>query len=196
METLEARLKSRFEWGLTADIQTPDYETRVAILRKNAETFGKKIPNEILDYIAENIKSNIRELEGAFNKIVAFIKLNNVEVMTMAMAEDALKDMINPDQPKVITPQLILETVAEHYQISANDITSRKRNGELIQPRHVVMYLCRNLIDIPYTSIAALLNKKDHTTIIHGVNKVTEDMEKDVDLKNKIDLILKILNPS
>ena len=196
METLEERFRSRFEWGLTADIQTPDYETRVAILRKNAETFGKKIPNEILDYIAENIKSNIRELEGAFNKIVAFIKLNNVEVMTMAMAEDALKDMINPDQPKVITPQLILETVAEHYQISANDITSRKRNGELIQPRHVVMYLCRNLIDIPYTSIAALLNKKDHTTIIHGVNKVTEDMEKDVDLKNKIDLILKILNHS
>ena len=108
METLEERFRSRFEWGLTADIQTPDYETRVAILRKNAETFGKKIPNEILDYIAENIKSNIRELEGAFNKIVAFIKLNNVEVMTMAMAEDALKDMINPDQPKVITPQLIL----------------------------------------------------------------------------------------
>lgn len=196
METLEERFRSRFEWGLIADIQIPDYETKMAILRKNAEQFDKKISDEILDYIAANIKSNIRELEGAFNKIVAFIRLNKVEEITMEMAEDALKDIINPDQPRTITPALILETVAEHYNISPNDIVSRKRNGELIQPRHVVMYLCRNLIDIPFTNIAKLLNKKDHTTIIHGVNKITEDMEKDVDLKNKIDVIRKILNPS
>ncbi len=196
METLEERFRSRFEWGLIADIQIPDYETKMAILRKNAEQFDKKISDEILDYIAANIKSNIRELEGAFNKIVAFIRLNKVEEITMEMAEDALKDIINPDQPRTITPALILETVAEHYNISPDDIVSRKRNGELIQPRHVVMYLCRNLIDIPFTNIAKLLNKKDHTTIIHGVNKITEDMEKDVDLKNKIDVIRKILNPS
>ncbi len=196
METLEERFRSRFEWGLIADIQIPDYETKMAILRKNAEHFDKKISDEILDYIAANIKSNIRELEGAFNKIVAFIRLNKVEEVTMEMAEDALKDIINPDQPRTITPTLILETVAEHYNISPDDIVSRKRNGELIQPRHVVMYLCRSLIDIPFTNIARLLNKKDHTTIIHGVNKITEDMEKDVDLKNKIDVIRKILNPS
>ena len=196
METLEERFRSRFEWGLIADIQIPDYETRMAILRKNAENFDKKINDEILDYIATNIKSNIRELEGAFNKIVAFIRLNKVSEMTMEMAEDALKDIINPGQPRTITPALILETVAEHYNISPDDITSRKRNGELIQPRHVVMYLCRNLIDIPFTNIARLLNKKDHTTIIHGVNKITEDMEKDVDLRNKIEVIRKILNPS
>ena len=196
METLEERFRSRFEWGLIADIQIPDYETRMASLRKNAENFDKKINDEILDYIATNIKSNIRELEGAFNKIVAFIRLNKVSEMTMEMAEDALKDIINPGQPRTITPALILETVAEHYNISPDDITSRKRNGELIQPRHVVMYLCRNLIDIPFTNIARLLNKKDHTTIIHGVNKITEDMEKDVDLRNKIEVIRKILNPS
>ena len=196
MEILEDRIRSRFEWGLIADIQIPDYETRMAILRKNAENFDKKINDEILDYIATNIKSNIRELEGAFNKIVAFIRLNKVSEMTMEMAEDALKDIINPGQPRTITPALILETVAEHYNISPDDITSRKRNGELIQPRHVVMYLCRNLIDIPFTNIARLLNKKDHTTIIHGVNKITEDVEKDEELRNRIDVIRKKLNPS
>ncbi|WWR15849.1 chromosomal replication initiator protein DnaA [Lachnospiraceae bacterium JLR.KK008] len=195
METLEERFRSRFEWGLIADIQIPDYETRMAILRKNAENFDKDISDDILDYIATNIKSNIRELEGAFNKIIAFIRLNKVEEMTMAMAEDALKDIIYPDKPKTITPNLILETVAEHYHINPDDITSKKRNGELIQPRHVVMYLCRNLVDIPFANIAKLLNKKDHTTVIHGVNKITEEMKKDEELKNKVDIIIKKLNP-
>ena len=196
METLEERFRSRFEWGLIADIQAPDYETRMAILRKNAEDFDKKISDDVLDYIATNIKSNIRELEGAFNKIIAFTRLNKVEQLTLAVAEDALKDIIYPDKPKTITPSLILETVAEHYNISADDITSKKRNGELIQPRHVVMYLCRNLIDIPFANIAKLLNKKDHTTVIHGVNKITEEIEKDEELHNKVEIIKKKLNPS
>lgn len=196
METLEERFRSRFEWGLIADIQAPDYETRMAILRKNADHFDKKISDDVLNYIATNIKSNIRELEGAFNKIIAFTRLNKVEQLTLAVAEDALKDIIYPDKPKTITPSLILETVAEHYNISAGDITSKKRNGELIQPRHVVMYLCRNLIDIPFANIAKLLNKKDHTTVIHGVNKITEEIEKDEELHNKIEIIKKKLNPS
>jgi len=196
METLEERFRSRFEWGLIADIQTPDYETRMAILRKNAENFDKNINDDILNYIASNIKSNVRELEGALNKIIAFTRLNKVDNLTLAVAEDALKDVIYPDKPKDITPSLILETVAEHYHITPDDITSRKRNGELIQPRQVVMYLCRNLVDIPYTNIAKLLNKKDHTTIIHGVNKITEEIKKDEELKNKIDIIRKKLAPS
>lgn len=196
METLEERFRSRFEWGLIADIQTPDYETRMAILRKNAENFDKKIGDDILDYIASNIKSNIRELEGAFNKIIAFTRLNKVDELTLAVAEDALKDIIYPDKPKEVTPSLILETVAEHYNISPDDITSKKRNGELIQPRHVVMYLCRNLVDIPFANIAKLLNKKDHTTIIHGVNKIAEEIEKDEELRNKVEIIKKKLNPS
>ena len=196
METLEERFRSRFEWGLIADIQIPDYETRMAILRKNAENFDKKIGDDILDYIAENIKSNIRELEGAFNKIIAFTRLNKVDELTLAVAEDALKDIIYPNKPKTITPSLILETVAEHYHISVDDIVSKKRNGELIQPRHVVMYLCRSLIDIPFANIAKLLNKKDHTTVIHGVNKIGEDMLKDEELRNKIEVIKKKLNPS
>lgn len=196
METLEERFRSRFEWGLIADIQAPDYETRMAILRKNAENFDRVINDDILNYIASNIKSNIRELEGAFNKIIAFIRLNHVDVMTLDMAEEALKDIIYPDRQRIITPALILDTVAEHYNISPEDITSRKRNSELIQPRHVVMYLCRSLIDIPFANIAKLLNKKDHTTIIHGVNKITEDVEKDEELRNRIDVIRKKLNPS
>ncbi len=196
METLEERFRSRFEWGLIADIQIPDYETRMAILRKNAENFDKKIGDDILNYIAENIRSNIRELEGAFNKIIAFTRLNKVDELTLAVAEDALKDIIYPNKPKTITPSLILETVAEHYHISVEDIISKKRNGELIQPRHVVMYLCRNLIDIPFANIAKLLNKKDHTTVIHGVNKIAEDMVKDEELRNKIEVIKKKLNPS
>lgn len=196
METLEERFRSRFEWGLIADIQIPDYETRMAILRKNAENFDKKIGDDILNYIAENIRSNIRELEGAFNKIIAFTRLNKVDELTLAVAEDALKDIIYPNKPKTITPSLILETVAEHYHISVEDIISKKRNGELIQPRHVVMYLCRNMIDIPFANIAKLLNKKDHTTVIHGVNKIAEDMVKDEELRNKIEVIKKKLNPS
>lgn len=196
METLEERFRSRFEWGLITDIQKPDYETRMAILGKYAENFNKEIENDILNYIAKNIESNIRELEGAFNKIIAYIRLNHVDKMTLEMAKDALKDIIYPNKPRQITPALILETVAEHYNISPDDITSKKRNGELIQPRHVVMYLCRNLIDIPFQNIAKLLNKKDHTTIIHGVNKITEEIEKDGELRNKVEIIKKKLNTS
>ena len=193
METLEERFRSRFEWGLIADITPPDYETRMAILRKNAENMNLNIDDAIFDYTASNIKSNIRELEGAFNKIIAFSKLNKIE-LTLEAAEEALKDIIYPDKPREITPTLILNTVAEHYNISPEDITSKKRNGELIEPRHVVMYLCRSLVDIPLKSIALLLNKRDHTTVIHGINKISEEIEKDSELKNRIDIIKKKLS--
>ena len=141
METLEERLRSRFEWGLIADIQPPDYETRMAILQKNAENYNKEIDNEVLQYIAENVKSNIRELEGALNKIMAFSKLNKVDI-NLEYAEEALKDVIYPNKKKEITPSLIIEVVAEHFGISPEDIASRKRTAELVQPRQIVMYLC------------------------------------------------------
>ena len=196
MDTLEERFRSRFEWGLIADIQPPDYETRMAILRKNAEIYNKKdIDDKIFQYIAENIKSNIRELEGAFNKIIAFSKLNNVDI-NLESAEEALKDIIYPDQPKEITPALIIDVVAEHFGVSADDITSKKRNSEFVQPRQVVMYLCRTLTATPLAGIAKLLGKKDHTTVIHGINKITAELETNEDLKNKIDIIMKKINPS
>ena len=195
METLDERFRSRFEWGLIADIQPPDYETRMAILRKNAETYDRQIDEEIIKYIATNIKSNIRELEGAFNKIIAFAKLNKVD-LTLSLAEEALKDVIYPNKPKEITPTLIINVVAEHFGVKAEDITSKKRNSEFVQPRQVVMYLCRELTDTSFTNIGKLLGKKDHTTIIHGVNKVAAEIQTNEELRNKIDIITKKINPS
>lgn len=195
METLDDRFRSRFEWGLIADIQAPDYETRMAILRKYSETCEKNIDEEIIKYIATNVKSNIRELEGAFNKILAFAKLNKVE-LTLPLAEEALKDVIYPNKPKEITPSLIINVVSEHFGVKPEDITSKKRNSEFVLPRQVVMYLCRELTATSYTNIGKLLGKKDHTTIIHGVNKITEDLKINEELRNKVDIITKKINPS
>lgn len=195
METLEERFRSRFEWGLIADIQAPDYETRMAILRKNAENCELEIDSEIIKYIATNIKSNIRELEGAFNKIIAFAKLNKV-TPSLSLAEEALKDIIYPDKPKEITPQLIINVVSEHFGVSADDITSKKRNSEFVLPRQVVMYLCRELTETSLINIGKILGKKDHTTIMHGANKIADEMRTNEELKNKIDIIKKKINPS
>lgn len=195
MDALDERFRSRFEWGLISDIQPPNYETRMAILKKNAENYNKEIDDEIFQYIANNIKSNIRELEGAFNKIIAFSKLNKVDI-TLSYAEEALKDVIYPDKPKEITPNLIIEVVSEHFGVNKEDITSKKRNSEFVLPRQVVMYLCRELTDTSLTNIGKLLGKKDHTTIIHGVNKITEEINNNEELRNKIEIIKKKINPS
>ena len=190
LETLEERIRSRFEWGLIADIQAPDYETRMAILKKNAEINNKEIDNEVLQYIATNIKSNIRELEGAFNKIIAFSKLNNVDI-NLEHAEEALKDVIYPDKSREITPSLIISTVADYFNITPEDITSKRRNSEFVQARQVVMYFCRTLTDTSFANIGKILGKKDHTTIIYGFNKINEEIANNVELKNKIEDIKK-----
>lgn len=198
IETLEARLRTRFEWGLIADISSPDYETRMAILRKKEELDGLEryhIPDDVMQYIANNIKSNIRELEGAFNKIIAFSKLNNVDI-NMEYAEEALKDVIDPSIPKEITPQFIINVVAEHFDISPEDITSKKRNSEFVLPRQIVMYLCRTMTETSLVTIGKILGKKDHTTVMHGIKKITEGMTTNEELKNKIELIKKKLSPS
>lgn len=195
METLEERFRSRFEWGLIADIQPPDYETRMAILKKNAENYNKKINQEVFDYIAENIKSNIRELEGAFNKVIAFSRLNKVEI-TLNNVEEALKDIISPNVKRNITPQLIINVVAEHFGITYDDIISKRRNSELVIPRQICMYLCRKYTTESLQSIGKYLGKKDHTTVIHGIDKISEEINTNEELKNKIDIIIKKLNPS
>ena len=194
METLDERFRSRFEWGLIADIQAPDYETRMAILRKNAENYDKKIDDHIFQYIATNIKSNIRELEGAFNRIIAKSRIMNTSEITLELAEDALKDIIHPDQPKEITPNLIIEMVAEHFEVTSTDILSKKRNSEFVLPRQVAMYLCRNMLDISLSNLAKILGKKDHTTIIHGINKIEDELMVNEELKNKIEIIKKKIN--
>ncbi len=197
METLDERFSSRFQMGLPADIQPPNYETRVAILLKIAEPYNKtgSISNEIIEYIATNIKSNIRELEGAFNKLIAFAKINNKPI-TMELAEEALKDMIYPDKPKLITPTIIIQVVSEHYGVNAQDITSKKRNAEFVLPRQVVMYLCRELTDISLTNIGKILDRKDHTTVLHGVNKIEEQLATNSELAQQIEIIKKKIIPN
>ena len=194
METLEERLRSRFEWGLIVDIQPPDYETRMAILKKNAENYSKDINDDVLNYIAENIKSNIRELEGAFNKIVAFSKLNKVDI-TLSHAEEALKDIIYPDKPKEVTPTLIIEVVAEHFGINPDDITSKKRNSEYVQPRHIAMYLCREITSTSLVNIGKIMGKRDHTTVMNGIKNISERIKTDPELKNRIEIIKNKINP-
>ena len=193
METLEERFRSRFEWGLIADIQPPDYETRMAILKKNAENYNKEINEEIFQYIATNIKSNIRELEGAFNKVIAYSKLNKVEI-NLSSVQEALKDIISPNEKKQITSGLIVEVVAEHFGITPEDIMSKRRNTEYVLPRQICMYLCRKYTDDSLQSIGKAVGKKDHTTVIHGIEKITEDIEKNDELKGKIYIIIKKLN--
>lgn len=195
METLDERFKSRFEWGLIADIQAPDYETRMAILRKNAEHINREIDDEVLHYIASNIKSNIRDLEGAFNKIVAFSKLHKVDI-TLEIAEESLKDIIYPDKPKEITPALIIEVVAEHCGITPEDILSKRRNAELVEPRQIAMYLCREMTETSLTNIGKILGKKDHTTVMHGANKIAEEITVNSELRSKIETIKKKISPS
>ncbi|WP_081779839.1 chromosomal replication initiator protein DnaA [Butyrivibrio proteoclasticus] len=195
METLEERFRSRFEMGLIADIQSPDYETRMAILRKNTEAYGKSIDDEVINYIATNIKSNIRELEGAYNKIIAYSRLNNVDI-TLENAMEALKDIIYPDKSKVITPQLIIDTVCEQYGTKKEDVLSKKRNSEIVLPRQVIMYLCREHTDASLEEIGKILGKKDHTTVMSGINKIKQKMTFDDELNKNIDIIMKKLNPS
>lgn len=195
METLEERFRSRFEWGLIADIQPPDYETRVAILRKNVEMSHRQINEEIIDYIASNIKSNIRELEGAFNKILAFARSNKTE-LNLAAAEEALKDVIYPNKARDITPTLIINTVSEYFNVKPEDVISKKRNSEYVLPRQVAMYLCHILTDSSYAVIGKALGKKDHTTVLHGCNKIEDELKNNEELQSKIDAILKKLNPN
>ena len=194
LETLDERFTSRFAQGLIADIQAPDYEIRMAILQNNAELQNKKIDNEIFDYIAKNVTSNIRELESALNKVLAFAKIEKRQI-NMQCVEEALKDIIN-NEMKEVTPRLIINIVAEHYNINPNDIASNRRSQEFVQPRQVVMYLCRQLTDCPYNEIAKLVGKKDHSTVIHGQRKIKNDLLVNEDLKNKVNKILKVINPN
>ncbi len=194
-ETLEDRLVSRFEWGLTVDIQSPDYETRMAILRKKEEMDGYNIDNEVIKYIANNIKSNIRELEGALTKVIALSKLDNKEI-NLDLAEEALKDFISPNQDTEITPETIINVVADHYKCTPADLISSKRNKEIVIPRQIVMYLCRSMTDCPLQMIGKYLGGKDHTTIINGIKKITKQLETDENMKTTIDVLKKKINPT
>ena len=197
IETLEARLRTRFEWGLIADISSPDYETRMAILRKKEELDGLEkyhIPDDVMDYIAKNIKSNIRELEGSLNKLVALSNLENKPI-DIPLAAEALKDIISPDDNRAVTPELIIDIVSEHFNISIDDLKGKKRNREIVLPRQIVMYLCRQMTDTSLKAIEAFLGGKDHASINHGIKKIEEDIKKDEALNNTVNIIIKKINP-
>lgn len=195
IETLEERLRSRFEWGLTVDIQSPDYETRMAILRKKEEMEGYNIDNEVIKYIATNIKSNIRELEGALTKIVALAKLGTNRDITIELAEEALKDLISPNAAREVTPESIMQVVCDHFGITQLDIASQKRSRDIVIPRQIVMYLCRDMTDTPLQTIGKYMGGRDHTTIIHGAEKIAHDMEKNESLRSTVEILKKKISP-
>lgn len=189
IETLEERLRSRFEWGLTADIQPPDYETRIAILRKKEELENFFIDEEVIKYIAENIKANIRELEGALTKLAAFSRLDRKEI-NLDIAVEVLRDYISPNQVQEVTPERIIKITAEHFNINIADLSSSKRSRDIAHPRQIIMFLCRDMIDIPLQQIGKYLGK-DHTTVMHGYEKIKKDLETNENLQNTLDVLRK-----
>ncbi len=189
MDVLEERFRSRFSQGLLADIQFPDFETRMAILQKKIEAFNFNINNEVLSYIANNVTSNIRELEGAVKKVVAFANLEKKNI-DIDLAKEALKDIISPNSPSKITPENIIEVVCSHYGVSIEDIKSSKRNKELVHPRQMIMYLCRCLTDATYKEIASMLGGRDHSTAMHGERIITDLLEKDESTKRTVETII------
>ncbi|RKD31370.1 chromosomal replication initiator protein DnaA [Thermohalobacter berrensis] len=188
--TLEDRLRSRFEWGLIADIQPPDLETRIAILRKKAKVENIHVPDDVMLYIATKIQSNIRELEGALIRIVAYSSLTNREV-TVDLATEALKDIIANNKPREINVDLIKEVVSQHFNVKVEDLDSKKRTRAIAYPRQVAMYISRELTDLSLPKIGDEFGGRDHTTVIHAYEKISKDIKKDPNLKLKIEGIIK-----
>ena len=188
--TLEDRLRSRFEWGLIADIQAPDFETRMAILKKKADVEKLNVPNEVMVYIATKIKSNIRELEGALIRIVAYSSLTNREI-TVDLATEALKDIISNKQNKNITIDLIQDVIAAYFNLRVEDLKSQRRTRNIAYPRQIAMYLSRKLTDMSLPKIGEEFGGRDHTTVIHAYEKISESLKSDESLQRTIDDITK-----
>lgn len=187
--TLEDRLRSRFEWGLICDIQAPDLETRIAILRKKAQTESLDVPDDVISYIAANIETNIRELEGALTRVVAYSTMMRSPV-THDLAMYALKDILPPSRPKQITIDAIKAVVAEHYNLKLQDFEVRKRTRSVAFPRQVAMYLSRELTDSSLPKIGEEFGGRDHTTVIHACDKIAEDIKADPAFANTVEQII------
>lgn len=195
MEILEDRLRSRFEWGLIVDISSPDFETRMAILKKKEELDGYHIDDQVIEYIAQNVKSNIRELEGSLNKIMAYANLENREI-NLDLAEKVLKDIISPNEKRTITPELIVEIVAEHFDLAPSDLRGNKRSSKIAFPRQIVMYLCRTMTDTTLKIIGESLGGRDHTTIMSGIHKIEREVEESDSTREIITILKKKINPA
>jgi chromosomal replication initiator protein len=194
---LEERLKTRFEWGLTTDIQPPDFETRVAILRKKAQLQEVSMPDDIMAYIAEIIPSNIRKLEGALNRVIAYSSITDYN-LSMEIAEEALKDFVSGAANREITSSLVIDAVCRYFDLRNDDfISSKRRNKEIAYPRQIAMYLCRELVGMSLPSIAILFGGKNHTTVMYAIKKVNEEMLASGEVKRMIDnLVFDIKGPA
>ncbi|HEX6269153.1 MAG TPA: chromosomal replication initiator protein DnaA [Anaerolineales bacterium] len=181
--TLDERLRSRFEWGLTADIQPPDLETRLAILRSKAERTGRQVPDEILESIARRVQSNIRELEGALNRILAFADLSGAP-LSSSLVELALSDLL--PQRSDVPPQKIIELVAREWHTTTEALLGRDRSQKIAQPRQVAMYLLRKETDASLPQIGELLGGRDHTTVMYAIQKISNEIETKTDLRKRV----------
>lgn len=188
--TLEDRLRSRFEWGLITDIQAPDFETRIAILRKKAEKEEIIIDNDVFEFIATHIKSNIRELEGALTRIIAFSSLTKREI-SIDLSKEALKDIITSTKPKAVTVDIIKNVVSKYYNVNVPDFNSKRRTRSISFPRQIAMFLCRELTDLSLPKIGEEFGGRDHTTVIHAYDKISRDIEDNSSLSERIELIKK-----
>ena len=189
---LEDRLKSRFEWGIIADISNPDYETRLAILRKKAQIDNIIIDDEILSAIATRIDSNIRELEGTLNKLIATASLTSNRQITMEMAEKAINDIVS-QQEKVISATYIQETVGKYFNINPKDLKGSKRSNDITFPRQIAMYLCRNVANMSLPQIGKDFGKRDHTTVMHACNKIEKEIKTNSNTKLIVESVKNIL---
>jgi len=180
--SLEARLTSRFAMGLLADVNIPDYETRTAILEKKLDIEHLNIPQNVKDYITRNVVSNIRDLEGALNKLTAYTKLTNARI-TLELAEQVLKDLFNPNQRPDITVPHIQQVVATHFGVTPSDLAGRKRTQGIVMPRQIAMYLSRKLLDVSLPDVGKFFGGRDHSTVIHSCEKIANEIETDVKLR-------------
>ncbi|MGI6066316.1 MAG: chromosomal replication initiator protein DnaA [Bacillota bacterium] len=183
--TLEDRLRSRFEWGLITDIQPPDLETRIAILRKKAKIENINVQNEVMVYIADKIQSNIRELEGALVRVVAYSSLTGKEI-TLEMASEALKEILPENKPKQISIELIQQAIADYFNLKIDDLKAKKRTRSVAFPRQIAMYLCRELTDASLPKIGEEFGGRDHTTVLHAHEKITNERAQDPKLDRTI----------
>lgn len=190
---LEKRLISRFEWGMVADIQPPDFEMRSAILRMKCQENNKQIDDDILEFIAKNITSSIRELEGTLNKLFAHIDLIN-EKPSLAMAEKVLADSINSSSKRqTISAEKVLKIVQKFYNVPVEDIISTRRNKEVIKPRHVAMYILYNIVGLSFPEVGKTMGGKDHSTVMHGCKAVTKDLGNSKQLKDELEMLKEMI---
>ena len=190
--TLEDRLRSRFEWGLITDVTPPDLETRLAIVRKKAERERMTVPIDVLTFIATHITDNIRELEGALNRVCAYAGLNR-ETLTLQLAEQVLSDLLSGNEPRPITAKAILEATAEMFGFLVSDLTGQSRRRPLVTARQVGMYVFRELTDFSYPMIGREFGGRDHTTVIHAVEKITEQMKERRAIFDQVNELIRVI---